>query len=279
MIDKDRGSGNDLCLRFFQKVRSFTPFDWRSGIQQTCQCRCPPLPAGEDYRRGWAVPNQTTGEKAWHSIYSVISAKIYRTVRTPVMIIWLGFRTFKVLKKDNVLGLLTGGVTCDSAVSSDPLLQRSLMSLASLLMLMPKMFFLPPCCWLFWLCCLAMHVVIAAFYILLFWSLLASLLLLASLSLLNFLHAVVLWSTSCREEIILNFIIVVYWTSIRVKVCRSGVIKSYIHPTLQLNKKFRFYSFKKLYFLYLEKLQINDIYWFILLAYLCIVDRCLDSNP
>ncbi len=47
--DKDHGRGQDLCLRFFEKVRSFTPFDrWSgirsvSGIRPTCQCRCPPL--------------------------------------------------------------------------------------------------------------------------------------------------------------------------------------------------------------------------------------------
>jgi hypothetical protein len=33
MIDKDRGRGQDLCLRFFEKVQSFTPFDRMSGIR------------------------------------------------------------------------------------------------------------------------------------------------------------------------------------------------------------------------------------------------------
>jgi hypothetical protein len=50
-IDKDHGRGHDLYLWFFEKVRSFTPFDQRSGIRlvsgirPTCQCRCPPLVA------------------------------------------------------------------------------------------------------------------------------------------------------------------------------------------------------------------------------------------
>ncbi len=50
MINKDRGRGQDLCLRFFEKVWSLTPFDWMlgirmvSGIRPTCLCRCPPLP-------------------------------------------------------------------------------------------------------------------------------------------------------------------------------------------------------------------------------------------
>jgi hypothetical protein len=41
--------GNDLCLRFLKKVRSFTPSDLRSGIRSLssirpiCKCRCPPL--------------------------------------------------------------------------------------------------------------------------------------------------------------------------------------------------------------------------------------------
>ncbi len=49
MINKDHGRGQDLCLRIFKKVRSFTPFDRMSGIRSvscirpTCQCRCPPL--------------------------------------------------------------------------------------------------------------------------------------------------------------------------------------------------------------------------------------------
>ncbi len=47
--DNNRGRGHDLCLRVFEKVLSFTPFDRRpgnrsvSGIRPTCQCRCPPL--------------------------------------------------------------------------------------------------------------------------------------------------------------------------------------------------------------------------------------------
>ncbi len=50
---------------------------------------CPPATKGGGntlmrVRREWAVPIRTTGEKAWHTVYSVISAKIYRT---PVMII------------------------------------------------------------------------------------------------------------------------------------------------------------------------------------------------
>jgi hypothetical protein len=48
-INNKRGRGHDLCLRFFEKVQSFTPFDGRSGIRLVsgvwviCQCRCPPL--------------------------------------------------------------------------------------------------------------------------------------------------------------------------------------------------------------------------------------------
>jgi hypothetical protein len=48
-IDKDRGRGQDLCLRFCEKAWSFTPFDQMTGIRSvscirpTCQCRCPPL--------------------------------------------------------------------------------------------------------------------------------------------------------------------------------------------------------------------------------------------
>jgi hypothetical protein len=48
-IDKDPGRGHDLCLRFFEKVQSFTSFHRRSGIksvsgiQPICQCWCPPL--------------------------------------------------------------------------------------------------------------------------------------------------------------------------------------------------------------------------------------------
>ncbi len=49
-MDKDRGRGHNLCLQFFEKLWSFTPFHQRSGIwsvsgiRPTCQCRCPPLP-------------------------------------------------------------------------------------------------------------------------------------------------------------------------------------------------------------------------------------------
>jgi hypothetical protein len=50
VIDNDRGRGNDLCLRVFEKVWSFTHLGRRlgirsmSGIRPTCQCWCPPLP-------------------------------------------------------------------------------------------------------------------------------------------------------------------------------------------------------------------------------------------
>jgi hypothetical protein len=48
----NRGRGHNLCLRFFKKVRSFTPTDLRSGIlslssiRLICKCRCPPLRGG-----------------------------------------------------------------------------------------------------------------------------------------------------------------------------------------------------------------------------------------
>jgi hypothetical protein len=50
VIDNDPGRGNDLCLRVFKKVWSFTHFGRRlgirsvSGIQPTFKCRCPPRP-------------------------------------------------------------------------------------------------------------------------------------------------------------------------------------------------------------------------------------------
>jgi hypothetical protein len=60
-IDKDRCRGQDLCLRFFEKVRSVTPFDRMSGIRSvscirpTCQCRCPPLvlPTNSAIQKDW----------------------------------------------------------------------------------------------------------------------------------------------------------------------------------------------------------------------------------
>ncbi len=45
----DCGRGHDLCLRFFEKIQDFTPFDRMSGIRSvsgirpTCLCWCPPL--------------------------------------------------------------------------------------------------------------------------------------------------------------------------------------------------------------------------------------------
>ncbi len=79
--------------------------------------------------------------EAWHSVYPVILLKSIGPLKGADY--RLDFRTFEVLKQDNILGLLTFRVTCNSAVVNAPLLQTSLSLLTSLLMLLPMMLLLP----------------------------------------------------------------------------------------------------------------------------------------